>query len=114
MDRLTAEQIDRIDDDNRAIWARVAATCATGFEALTGAAVEPTLDAGGVGRGSGVLDVGTGPGTLIGPALVRGASVTAVDLADEMVNEVRRRFPDVEPRVAERATCPSRQRRSTS
>jgi SAM-dependent methyltransferase len=106
MDRLTAEQIGRIDDDNRAIWGRVAPTYAAGFEALTGAAVEPTLDAGGVGRGSHMLDVGTGPGTLIGPALTRGASVTAIDLTDDMVSQVRRRFPDVEARVAKASSLP--------
>jgi SAM-dependent methyltransferase len=106
MDQLTAEQARRIDDDNRTIWGRVAATYAAGFEALTGAAAEPTLDAGGVGRGSHLLDVGTGPSTLIGPALTRGASVTAIDLTDDMVSEVRRRFPDVETRVAKASNLP--------
>jgi SAM-dependent methyltransferase len=100
------EQISRIDDENRAIWGRVAATYTEGFEALTGAAVEATLDAGGVGRSSRVLDIGTGPGTLIGPALARGASVTAIDLSDEMVSEVRRRFPGVDARVAKASDLP--------
>lgn len=106
IDGLTPEQISRIDDQNRAQWGRVAPTYAEGFEALTSAATEATLDAGGVGRGTYMLDVGTGPGTLIGPALSRGASVTAVDLADEMVSEVRQRFPAIEARVAKASDLP--------
>jgi SAM-dependent methyltransferase len=103
---LTPEQISRINDDNRAQWGRVAPTYAGGFEALTSAAAESTLDAGGVGRGSQMLDVGTGPGTLVGPALTRGASVSAIDLTDEMVREVRRRFPAAEARVATASDLP--------
>jgi SAM-dependent methyltransferase len=106
LDRLTPEQVSRMDDENRAIWGRVAATYTEGFEALTGAAAEATLDASGVGRRSRVLDVGTGPGTLLGPALARGAAVTAIDLSDEMVSEVRRRFPDVDARVAKASDLP--------
>ena len=104
--RLTSEQIRQIDATNRAQWGRVAPTYADGFEALTTAAAEATLDAGGVGRGSDMLDVGSGPGTLIGPALSRGASITAVDLTDEMVSEVQRRFPTVEARVANASDLP--------
>jgi SAM-dependent methyltransferase len=95
-DRLTPEEITRIDDDNRTTWGRVAPTYVSGFEQLTGCAAQATLDAAGVGRGTHLLDVGTGPGTLVGPALERGATVTAIDLTDEMVSEVRRRYPDVE------------------
>ena len=106
IDQLSREQIARIDDENRAMWGRTAATYAEGFEAMTGAAAEATLDAAGVGFGCHVLDVGTGPGTLIGPALVRGATIIALDLTDEMVSEVRRRFPDVEARVGKASEIP--------
>ena len=88
------------------MWGRTAATYADGFEAMTGAAAEATLDAAGVGLGSHVLDVGTGPGTLIGPALARGATVIALDLTDEMINEARQRFPDVEIRVGKASDLP--------
>jgi SAM-dependent methyltransferase len=106
IERLTPDQIHHIDDHNRAQWGRVAPTYAEGFEVLTGAAAEPTLDAGGVGRGTEMLDVGTGPGTLIGPALSRGASISAVDLTDEMVSEVRRRFPSIDARTAKASELP--------
>ena len=73
---------------------------------MTGAAAEATLDAAGVGLGSHVLDVGTGPGTLIGPALERGATVIALDLTEEMINQVRQRFPDVEARIGNASDLP--------
>jgi SAM-dependent methyltransferase len=104
--QLTSEQITSIDDDNRATWGRTAATYAEGFEAMTGAAAEATLDAAGVGLGSHVLDVGTGPGTLIGPALGRGATVIALDLTEEMIDQVRQRFPDVEARIGKASNLP--------
>lgn len=106
IDRLTPEEITKIDDDNRATWSRVAPTYAAGFEQLTGSAAEATLDAAGVGRGTHLLDVGTGPGTLVGPALERGATVTALDLSDEMVSEVRRRFPSADVRTGKASDLP--------
>ena len=69
-------------------------------EQLTGEAANAILDAAGVGADTALLDVGTGPGTLIAPALTRGARVTAVDLSPEMVSETSRRFPGAEVRVA--------------
>jgi len=104
--RLTPEQVTRVDDGNRATWGRTAATYAEGFEAMTGAAAEVTLDAAGVGLGSLLLDVGTGPGTLLGPALARGASVIGLDLTDEMVDEARRRFPEAEVRIGKASELP--------
>ena len=43
---------------------------------------------------------------MIGPALDRGATVTAIDLSDEMVSEARRRFPDVEISVGKASDSP--------
>ena len=106
LDQLTPEQITIIDDGNRATWGRTAPTYADGFAAMTGGCAEATLDAAGVGRSSRLLDVGTGPGTLIGPALTRGATVVALDLTDEMIEEARRRYPDVETRVGKASDLP--------
>ena len=105
-DQLSPEQITTHDDANRAIWARTAPTYADGFAAMTSGCAEATLDAAGVGRGARLLDVGTGPGTLIGPALARGATVVAIDLTDEMIEEVRRRHPDVEARIGKASDLP--------
>jgi 2-polyprenyl-3-methyl-5-hydroxy-6-metoxy-1,4-benzoquinol methylase len=59
-------------------------------------AVEPLLDAAGVGPGVRVLDVGCGLGTLSAAAAARGADVTGVDLAEGMLAEARRRHPSIE------------------
>jgi 2-polyprenyl-3-methyl-5-hydroxy-6-metoxy-1,4-benzoquinol methylase len=62
----------------------------------TSLAVEPLLDAAGVGPGVRVLDVGCGLGTLSAAAAARGADVTGVDLAEGMLAEARRRHPSIE------------------
>jgi SAM-dependent methyltransferase len=104
--QLSRDQVAAMDDENRATWARTAATYGTDFEALTGGAVPATLDAAGVGRGTTLLDVGTGPGTLVGSALQRGAEVCAVDLTEAMVAAARRRFPEADVRVANARELP--------
>ncbi len=101
---VRADQPDRRRQPRQ--WARVAPTYAEGFEALTAAAPRRRWTLAVSGRGIEMLDVGSGPGTLIGPALSRGASITAVDLTDEMVSEVRRRFPTVEARAGDASDLP--------
>lgn len=52
------------------------------------------LDNAGVREGSRVLDIACGTGVLIGDYLRRGAaSVTAVDIAPEMIRIAREKFP---------------------
>ena len=58
------------------------------------------LDLAGVGQAISLLDVVTGPRTLIGPALGRGADMSAVDVTPEMVEWARQRHPGVEIAVA--------------
>ena len=98
--------VGAIEAQHLRIWARCAGTYAAGVEALTGAATEPLLDAGGVGARTALLDVGTGPGAVIGPALARGASVQAVDLSEAMVEQVRHRHPGIDVRVANASALP--------
>jgi SAM-dependent methyltransferase len=106
IDQLSHEQITRVNNDNRVAWGRTAPTYVDGFEAMTAAAADATLDAAGVGLGTHVLDVGTGPGTLIGPALARGATTVAIDLTDEMISVVRQRFPGVDARLGTASDLP--------
>lgn len=84
-----------ITEHNRELWDRCAPTYATGFEALTTGASSVLLDLAGVGTGTDMLDVGTGPGTLIGPALDRGALVEGVDLSPQMVAHASARHSGV-------------------
>ena len=66
MTTLSDSDAAAVTDHNRDIWDRCAPTYTTGFENLTGGATTPLLDMAGVGLGTALLDVGTGPGTLPG------------------------------------------------
>jgi SAM-dependent methyltransferase len=103
---ITDTQVAEITATNVAIWNRCAPTYADGFEALTGQATTELLDLAGVGRGTELLDVGTGPGTLLGDSLARGARVTAVDVAPAMIVAARTRHPGIDVRVADAHRLP--------
>ena len=76
------------------------------FGSLTTRAAEALLDAAGVGRGSRVLDVGTGPGYVAARAAARGASVLGVDLASGCVDLARRLQPELEFRQGDAHRLP--------
>ena len=80
------------------------------FSDLTGRIAEPLLDAAGVGVGSRVLDIATGPGQVAALAAERDASVIGLDLATEMVDLARRLHPAIEFRQgdAHQLTFPDR------
>lgn len=103
---LTNEQLRQVTEHNEAVWTRCAPTYTEVFEPLTGGATTTLLDLAGVGRTTLMLDIGTGPGTLIGPALERGARVTAIDLAPEMVAFARDRHPGVDIIAGDATTLP--------
>lgn len=69
----------------RAAWETRAAPYAASLGDLTRGSVPALLDAAGVGPGTRVLDVGTGPGFVALAALARGAVVQAVDQSEQMV-----------------------------
>jgi SAM-dependent methyltransferase len=70
------------------------------YDRLTGrvsaSVVEPLLDAAEVGRGTRLLDLGTGPGAMSAVAAGRGARPVGVDLAEGMVERARRLHPELE------------------
>jgi SAM-dependent methyltransferase len=103
---ITQTQVAEITATNVAIWNRCAQTYADGFEALTGQATTVLLDLAGVGRGTELLDVGTGPGTLLGGALARGARITAIDVAPAMIVAAQTRHPGADIRVADAHRLP--------
>jgi SAM-dependent methyltransferase len=98
---ITDTEIMEITRHNVGVWDRCAPTYTDVFEPLTSQASTPLLDLAGVGRGTELLDIGTGPGTHLGAALARGAEVTAIDLVPAMVDAVRTRHPAVDARVAD-------------
>jgi SAM-dependent methyltransferase len=103
---LTENEIADLTRHNIEVWNRCAASYASNFEVLTGGAIAALLDMANVGRGTSLLDIGTGPGTLIGPAIERGAQVSALDIAPDMVDQARSRFPGVDIAMADAASLP--------
>ncbi len=106
MDTMSEVERETLKDHNREVWGRTAANYASAFEQLTIGAADALLDGAGVGRGTILLDVGTGPGTLIGPALDRGAMVRAVDLSEQMVQAARVRHPNVDVQIGDAHRLP--------
>ncbi|MEU5881131.1 class I SAM-dependent methyltransferase [Spirillospora sp. NPDC047279] len=88
------------DAYERDLWDGRAPAYERGFAQLTRYTVDPLLDAAGVGAGSRVLDVGTGPGFVAAGAVSRGAEVSAIDAEPGMVETARRNVPGLDARVA--------------
>jgi SAM-dependent methyltransferase len=84
----------------RKLWTGRADAYERGFARLTVYTAGPLLDAAGVGAGTRVLDVGTGPGVVAGAAAARGARVTAIDAEPSMVEAAARNVPGLDVRLA--------------
>jgi ubiquinone/menaquinone biosynthesis C-methylase UbiE len=84
---------DAFDAYERAGWEAIAEHFAERWSPITSQAIDPLLDAAHVGRGTRVLDVGTGAGDAAGAAASRGAEVTGVDAAAAMIAIAARRHP---------------------
>jgi len=66
------------------------------FSAVTNRAVEPLLKAAHVAKGSRLLDVATGPGTLAAKAAEHGARTIGIDIAPAMVGLARMLHPQLD------------------
>jgi SAM-dependent methyltransferase len=73
---------------------------------LTTQSIEALLDAASVGRGVTVLDVACGPGYAAGAAASRGSIAIGIDFSAVMVDQARRRYPDVEFREGDAEALP--------
>jgi SAM-dependent methyltransferase len=76
-------------------WQRASAHYADTFGVLTAQSTEPLLDAAGVASGTRLLDVASGPGYVAAAAAARSAEVIGLDFSTLMLEEARRRYPDV-------------------
>jgi SAM-dependent methyltransferase len=90
MEGFDAEAFDEFEART---WALRAAVYADRVVGLTAAGVDPLLDAARVARGTRVVDVGCGPGTVSAVAVGRGAQVVGVDAVPEMVRIAAERVP---------------------
>ncbi len=87
-------------------WETKAETYDSFFGQLTSKTIDRLLDAAGVGAGTRVLDVATGPGYAAATAAERGASVDGVDVAPAMVAHAKARVPAGEFHVADAENLP--------
>ncbi|SFE76310.1 Ubiquinone/menaquinone biosynthesis C-methylase UbiE [Actinacidiphila alni] len=97
------DALDAFDAFERRAWEGRAEAYRGSFAALCAYPVGMLLDAAGVGGGGGsrrVLDAGTGPGTVAGAAVGRGAEVVAVDAEPSMVALAAEAVPEAEVRHA--------------
>ncbi len=85
----TDDQLDEFSRWERHVWESRAAPYAASMTRLTGGAAPALLDAAGVGAGTAMLDVATGPGVVAALARDRGATVIAVDQSEAMVHLAR-------------------------
>lgn len=79
----------------RAGWEEVASGYTRASDGSTTQVCEPLLAAVEVRAGDRVLDVATGPGWTAAAAATRGATVTGLDISRSMLDEARRRHPDI-------------------
>lgn len=82
-------------------WERAAAHYTGSFGELTALVAEPLLDAAGVGHGTRVLDVATGPGYVAGAAARRGARAIGIDFSPQMIALAQRRHPELDWRAGD-------------
>ena len=82
-------------------WERAADAYAAVLARLTAQSVLPLLDALGVGSGTRLLDLASGPGDLAAAALGRGADVTAIDFSPAMIALGKTRHPGVDFRAGD-------------
>jgi SAM-dependent methyltransferase len=76
------------------------------FAPITTRVTDQLLDACQIHRGSRVLDVATGPGYVAAACAERGASVTGVDIASEMVKLARQLHSEINFRQSDAARLP--------
>ena len=98
--------LDAFDQFEASAWEERVEGYAGFFGAVTGRLVEPLLDVAGVGPGTRVLDVATGPGYVAAEAARRGATVCGVDVAEAMVARAGAEHPGVEFRRADAQSLP--------
>lgn len=74
-------------------WQRAASAYADTFGRISSAFIPALLDSVGLHAGMALLDVACGPGLVSAAAAARGARVTGLDFAPNMVAEASRRHP---------------------
>jgi SAM-dependent methyltransferase len=105
MDGLTMD-MDAFDRFEAAGWQRRAHGYDRHLASITDRVAGALLDAAGVGPGARVLDLGCGPGHVAAACAARGADVTGVDVAEEMLALASRRYPQIRFQRADAQALP--------
>lgn len=94
----------QLPDDMRDHWERTADQYEAEGDKFTSQFAEEAWRLADLAPGAKILDVATGVGALLLPALRAGAEAHAIDFSDAMVDRARRRAPEIDPAAAERVT----------
>lgn len=86
---------DIIAEYERSTWSRCADGYIDTFAGITRETVPLLMEAGGIGPGSKVLDIGSGPGHVADLLARAGANVTGVDFSAKMVDVANSRYPHI-------------------
>jgi len=95
-----------IADHERETWDRCAQVYVDNLVPLTRQGYQLIADAGFVGRGTRLLDIGCGPGDFTRAFSDTGALATGVDFSPEMIRIAQDRFPEVAFKVADAERLP--------
>jgi len=79
----------------RDTWNRCANDYIDTFAGITGETVPLLIESAGIGAGSQVLEIGSGPGHVADMLVQAGASVTGVDFSADMVDVAQSSFPGI-------------------
>ena len=79
----------------RDTWHRCADRYLDTFSGITQETVSLLIEAGGIGTGSIVLEIGSGPGHIANHITKLGASVTGVDFSPQMVEVAKKTYPQI-------------------
>jgi SAM-dependent methyltransferase len=97
---------DVVSKYERDIWRRCADSYNDTFAGITRETVPLVVEAGAIGPGSQVLEVGSGPGHVADLLAKAGASVTGVDFSSEMVEVAQKGYPDIAFQQADAENLP--------
>ena len=89
---INEQQSQSFKEFERAGWAKRAAHCNSLVGQMTCQAVDALLVAVNARLGAKLLDIASGPGYVAAEAARRGLDAIGADIAEDMVNEARRRF----------------------
>jgi len=90
-----ATNVDVVTEYERETWSRCAESYIDTFATLTGETVPLLMKAANVGRGTKVLEIGSGPGQVAHALAACGAVATGVDFSSQMVSVAQQMYPDI-------------------